>query len=98
MSPSNAGKARVAEALITDVLDGGEVGNAIELDTEDARAQCTTSSLGRKIRVGVHEAALTRAREEHTDPIWRGREQHPRIRVRGRTANATSNPRLTPVT
>jgi hypothetical protein len=33
--------------------------------------QCTTSHLGRKIRVGVNEAALARARAEQTDPAWR---------------------------
>ena len=33
--------------------------------------QCTTSHLGRKVRVGVNEAALVRAREEQTDPAWR---------------------------
>ncbi|MGH9099988.1 MAG: transposase [Acidimicrobiales bacterium] len=34
-------------------------------------AQCTTSTLGRKVRVGVHEAALARARAEQADPKWR---------------------------
>jgi hypothetical protein len=34
-------------------------------------AQCTTSPLGRKVRVGVHEAALARARAEQADPKWR---------------------------
>jgi hypothetical protein len=34
-------------------------------------AQCTTSTLGRKVRVGVHEAALARARAEQADPTWR---------------------------
>jgi hypothetical protein len=34
------------------------------------RAQCTTARAGRKIRVGVHEAALTRARARQTDPAW----------------------------
>ena len=33
--------------------------------------QCTTSGLGRKVRVGVHEAALTRARNKQTDPQWK---------------------------
>ena len=33
--------------------------------------QCTTSPLGRKVRVGVHEAALARARAEQADPKWR---------------------------
>ena len=33
--------------------------------------QCTTSGLGRKVRVGVNEATLARARAEQTDPKWR---------------------------
>ena len=33
-------------------------------------AQCTTSADGRSIRVGPHEAALTRARTRQTDPDW----------------------------
>jgi hypothetical protein len=35
------------------------------------KQQCTTSGLGRKVRVGVNEAALARARSEQTDPKWR---------------------------
>ena len=33
-------------------------------------ARCTTSADGRAIRVGAHEAALTRARARQTDPAW----------------------------
>jgi Transposase DDE domain/Transposase domain (DUF772) len=33
--------------------------------------QCTTSVLGRKVRVGANEAALARARAEQADPEWR---------------------------
>jgi hypothetical protein len=33
--------------------------------------QCTMSHLGRKVRVGVNEAALARARAEQADPAWR---------------------------
>ena len=35
------------------------------------RAGCTTSKTGRQINVGVHEAALVRARERQQDPAWR---------------------------
>jgi hypothetical protein len=35
------------------------------------KQQCTTSGLGRKVRVGVNEAALARARTEQADPKWR---------------------------
>jgi hypothetical protein len=43
--------------------------------------QCTTSRLGRKVRVGVHEAALARARAEQADPKWRAdyRETRPKV-------------------
>ena len=34
------------------------------------REVCTTANAGRKIRVGVHEAALARARDRQTDPAW----------------------------
>ena len=33
--------------------------------------QCTTSGLGRKVRVGVNEASLARARAQQADPKWR---------------------------
>lgn len=33
-------------------------------------AKCTTSADGRSIRVGPHEAALTRARARQSDPAW----------------------------
>ena len=33
-------------------------------------ARCTTSADGRSIRVGPHEAALTRARERQANPAW----------------------------
>jgi len=33
--------------------------------------QCTTSALGRKVRVGIHEATLTRVRKEQADANWR---------------------------
>jgi hypothetical protein len=32
--------------------------------------RCTTSKDGRSIRVGAHEAALTRARTHQSDPAW----------------------------
>jgi Transposase DDE domain len=33
-------------------------------------ARCTASADGRSIRVGAHEAALTRAGAHRTDPAW----------------------------
>jgi Transposase DDE domain/Transposase domain (DUF772) len=34
-------------------------------------ARCTTSTTGRTIHVGPHEAQLTRARARHSDPDWK---------------------------
>jgi IS5 family transposase len=35
------------------------------------RSQCTNSVSGRKITIGPHEAALARARDRQSDPVWR---------------------------
>jgi hypothetical protein len=45
------------------------------------REQCTTSGLGRKVRVGVNEAALARARATQADPKWRAdyRQTRPKV-------------------
>jgi hypothetical protein len=52
--------------------DGAGVAKfAAHCDSCPLAEQCTTSHLGRKIRVGVNEAALARARAEQTDPAWR---------------------------
>ena len=52
--------------------DGAGVAKfAAHCDSCPLAKQCTTSHLGRKIRVGVNEAALARARAEQTDPAWR---------------------------
>jgi hypothetical protein len=45
------------------------------------REQCTTSGLGRKVRVGVNEAALARARATQADPKWRADYQATRPKV-----------------
>jgi len=43
--------------------------------------QCTTSALGRKVSVGIHEATLTRVREEQAATAWRAdyRATRPKI-------------------
>jgi hypothetical protein len=43
--------------------------------------QCTTSGLGRKVRVGVNEASLARARAAQADPKWRADYRATRPRV-----------------
>ena len=50
-------------------------------------AQCTTSTLGRKVRVGVHEAALARARAEQADPTWRADYRQTRPKVERKLAH-----------
>jgi transposase/IS5 family transposase len=50
-------------------------------------AQCTTSGLGRSVRVGVNEAALARARAEQTDPAWRDDYRATRPKVERKLAH-----------
>jgi Transposase DDE domain/Transposase domain (DUF772) len=52
--------------------DGGGVAKfAAHCKTCPLAEQCTKSHLGRKVRVGVNEAALARSRAEQADPAWR---------------------------
>lgn len=51
------------------------------------KEQCTTSALGRKVRVGVHEAALARVRAEQADPKWRGAYRQTRPKVERKLAH-----------
>ena len=50
-------------------------------------AQCTTSTLGRKVRVGVHEATLARARAAQADPRWRDDYRQTRPKVERKLAH-----------
>jgi IS5 family transposase len=50
-------------------------------------AQCTTSGLGRMVRVGVNEASLARARAEQTDPAWRDDYRATRPKVERKLAH-----------
>jgi hypothetical protein len=45
------------------------------------REMCTTSATGRYVVVGIHEATLTRVRQEQADPSWRAdyRATRPKI-------------------
>jgi hypothetical protein len=52
--------------------DGGGVAKfAAHCKTCPLAEQCTKSHLGRKVRVGVNEVALARARAQQADPAWR---------------------------
>jgi len=44
-------------------------------------AQCTSSPAGRTIRIGRHEAQLTRARAQQKDPAWRAEYRATRPKV-----------------
>ncbi len=50
-------------------------------------AQCTTSPLGRKVRVGVNEASLARARAQQADPTWRDDYRATRPKVERKLAH-----------
>jgi len=49
--------------------------------------QCTTSGLGRKVRVGVNEASLARARARQSDPNWRDDYRATRPKVERKLAH-----------
>ena len=51
------------------------------------RAGCTTSKTGRQINVGVHEAALVRARHRQQDPAWRDDYRATRPKVERKLAH-----------
>ena len=51
------------------------------------RADCTTDPRGRSIQVSVHEAALARAREQQTDPLWRADYRATRPKVERKLAH-----------
>jgi hypothetical protein len=50
-------------------------------------AQCTTSGLGQKLRVGVNEPALARARATQADPKWRADYRQTRPKVERKLAH-----------
>ena len=50
-------------------------------------AQCTTSGLGRKVRVGLNEASLARARAQQADPTWRDDYRATRPKVERKLAH-----------
>jgi IS5 family transposase len=50
-------------------------------------SQCTTSKLGRMVRVGVNEASLARARAEQVDPKWRDDYRATRPKVERKLAH-----------
>jgi len=51
------------------------------------REQCTTSSAGRTIGIGVHEAALARARLRQRDPAWQDDYRATRPKVERKLAH-----------
>ena len=51
------------------------------------KAKCTPSGRGRKVRVGLHEVSLSRARVEQTDPKWRADYRATRPKVERKLAH-----------
>lgn len=51
------------------------------------RAECTTSKTGRQTRIGVHEAALVRARHRQQDLAWRDDYRATRPKVERKLAH-----------
>ena len=49
--------------------------------------ECTTSVIGRKIRVGLNEASLAKARKEQKDPSWRADYKKTRPKVERKIAH-----------
>lgn len=70
------------------------------------RTQCTNATSGRTIRIGLHEAALARARQHQQDPAWQNdyRATRPKVerklghlmrrRHGGRRARVRSTPKV----
>jgi hypothetical protein len=56
---------------LTAVADGQIARFATACRACPLRAQCTTSAKGRAVRLGAHEAQLTRARARQQDPDWK---------------------------
>jgi hypothetical protein len=51
------------------------------------RQQCTRSGKGRTVKVGVHEAALARARARQADPVWQADYRATRPKVERKLAH-----------
>ncbi|MHB8190836.1 MAG: transposase [Ferrimicrobium sp.] len=49
--------------------------------------ECTTSRIGRKIRIGLNEVALTRARQEQRSPVWKEGYRKTRPKVERKLAH-----------
>jgi len=58
-------------AILRAVKDGQLARFALACQGCPLAARCTTSTEGRTIHVGPHEAALVRARARQTDPAWK---------------------------
>ena len=69
---------------------GNGVGEAVfdrHCGTCSLRSECTTAKTGRRIAVGIHEAALANARSRQQDPIWRADYRATRPKVERKLAH-----------
>jgi len=67
--------------------DGGTASFADACATCPLRPQCSESPNGRTIRLGPHEAALTRARARQADPAWKADYRATRPKVERKLAH-----------
>ena len=56
-------------------------------DTCSLRSECTNAKTGRRIAIGIHEAALAHARSRQQDPIWRADYRATRPKVERKLAH-----------
>ena len=65
----------------------GEAFFAKHCTTCSLRSECTTSTTGRRINVGIFEEALIRARSRQHDPFWRADYRATRPKVERKLAH-----------
>lgn len=65
----------------------GEAFFAKHCTTCSLRSECTTSTTGRRINVGIFEEALVRARSRQHDPVWRADYRATRPKVERKLAH-----------
>jgi Transposase DDE domain/Transposase domain (DUF772) len=65
----------------------GEAEFGRHCETCAVRSECTTAKTGRRIAIGIHEAALAHARSRQQDPIWRADYRSTRPKVERKLAH-----------
>src|ERR1035437_5616439 len=65
----------------------GGADSGVDHGGRDQRANGGDAKDGRRIRMGIYEAALVRARTTQADPVWRGEYPAPRQKVERKIAH-----------